>query len=124
MKSFLFEPYTFLLRTVCRGMIQSLTFQYYKFQITSLMVSNIIFIIVTVIFKDKFCHKIIFIFYLLYNTFFFILDFVLVIRVNTFDYFEFSNLNYLLFIVLWIIVSCFLLMFLSLIVVIVYQKSL
>lgn len=50
-RSFWFESYTFLLRTLCRAMIQALTFQHYSFQIGLLMLSNIIFAIITIIFR-------------------------------------------------------------------------
>jgi hypothetical protein len=51
MKSYIFEPLTFLLRNVMRTMIQSL-FQYYQLQINALIISDIISIAIVIKFRN------------------------------------------------------------------------
>jgi hypothetical protein len=51
MKSFLFEPMAFLIRVIMRTMVQSF-FQHYSFQITALVISDVISIIIVVVFRQ------------------------------------------------------------------------
>lgn len=73
-KSFYFETYCFLVRTVMRGMFQGTLFRSYYKQIISLAFSDIVFVIITFIFRKQFSHKSVFLLVLLYNFLFLTLD--------------------------------------------------
>jgi hypothetical protein len=97
---------------MCRAMIQSLTFQYYDFQIISLIVSNILFVAITLIFRKQFTNKFIFMFFFIYNVLFFLLDFTLFLILKKPILMEEYNAQTIIYFIIWSLISSYLLLFL------------
>jgi hypothetical protein len=120
-KSFFLESCCFHLRTVARGALQSLTFQNYQIQIISLTVTDVVFCFAALIFRDGFCHKVVFLCVFLYNFFFFVLDTVLIVHLKYRELFSTVQYEVILEVIIFCIIGVNFALFIFLFVLKVYE---
>lgn len=108
LKSYYLESFCFLLRSFIRGCIQGIGFQSYYYQLIALCISDLFFVLITIVFKDKFIHKLVGFFLMMFNLGFLLLDIVLFYQFKDPTPFETIDFNFFIFLILGAIIFFYL----------------
>lgn len=111
MKSYFLESFCYLLRSFVRGSIQGIAIQSYLYQLIALIVSDVFFVLMVLLFSKKFVHKSVIFLLLIFHIGFLLLDIVLLCYFRNPDLFK--NIDYNLFI--FVFISILIVLYLSII---------
>ena len=100
-----------MLRTFVRAIIQGLLIQNYFYQIVSLIITDGVFLLVVLLFRKQFCHRLAFLLFFLYCFLFLVLDLCFSLNFRYQNLFTNTNYDMITFIITCCIFASSLILF-------------